>query len=111
MIEGVFAHSQSFVNFPIVYTELDEGQPHDLGVKEGTVRPNLAVFVIFPHRNKLTHFTTSDGWHVWAYPLTHRVPCFGYVFKVLRGSRSSSASRRVACLPLRVIRYLKRERS
>ncbi|ELR23326.1 ribonuclease z, putative [Acanthamoeba castellanii str. Neff] len=56
MIEGVFAHSQSFLNFPIVYTELDEGQPHDLGVKD-------------------------DGWHVWAYPLTHRVPCFGYVFK------------------------------
>jgi hypothetical protein len=43
MIEGVFAHSQSFLNFPIVYTELDEGQPHDLGVKDGTVRPILAV--------------------------------------------------------------------
>lgn len=92
MIEGVFAHSQSFVNFPIVYTELDEGQPHDLGVKEGTVRPNLAGCCDPPLTYKLTRFTTSDGWHVWAYPLTHRVPCFGYVFKVLRLARSSSAS-------------------
>jgi hypothetical protein len=35
MVEGVYAHSQSSLNFPIVFTELEEGQPRDLGEKEG----------------------------------------------------------------------------
>jgi len=35
MVEGVFAHSQAYLNFAILYTELEEGQNHDLGIKEG----------------------------------------------------------------------------
>jgi ribonuclease BN (tRNA processing enzyme) len=45
MIEGVYTHSQSFLNFPVVYTELEEGQAHDLGVKEGTRAGRPAPFL------------------------------------------------------------------
>eukprot|EP00005_Dracoamoeba_jomungandri_P009154 CAMPEP_0174270266 /NCGR_PEP_ID=MMETSP0439-20130205/43874_1 /TAXON_ID=0 /ORGANISM="Stereomyxa ramosa, Strain Chinc5" /LENGTH=248 /DNA_ID=CAMNT_0015359493 /DNA_START=278 /DNA_END=1021 /DNA_ORIENTATION=+ len=54
MIDNVYAHSQTILNFPLEIIEIDHGDQ--------------------------LHLFDLDGWDVSAYPLTHRVPCFGYIF-------------------------------
>jgi ribonuclease Z len=49
--------SQLYIGFSLTVTELPTGLPFEIGWRD------------------------DDNWHVSAYPLTHRVPCFGYVFK------------------------------
>jgi len=53
MLEAVFQHSQTFLNYRLEIIELETTK--EIGWR--------------------------DGWHISAYPLTHRVPCFGYVLR------------------------------
>lgn len=54
-LEAAFEVSEAYLSYQLTVTELMKDQVYDLGWK--------------------------DGIHVAAYPLTHRVPCFGYVFQ------------------------------
>jgi len=47
MVDSVYSFSQTIINYPIIFTELEEGKAVDLGKKEG-------------------------GWSISAFPLSHR---------------------------------------
>jgi ribonuclease Z len=80
--------SQLYVGFQLDITELEPNLPYQIG------------------------WRNDDNWHITAYPLTHRVPCFGYVFKERdQLGRFDAAKARVAGVSGALIGKLAREDS
>ncbi len=88
MVQTVLSLSHGFLNYSLQFTELQPDRTHFLGTRPGCFGWNpsssshhLSLFFL---RNNLVFFFCvfgTGGWTISAYPLVHRVPCFGYVLQ------------------------------